>query len=98
MILSLGGAVRRRSASRTITPIWWRAPSAAHRAEREIGALMEGDVHLDAPIGAADVEDIECGDRALAKGELDLLNPALVLHERARKAAARGHHDAFGRG
>src|SRR3546814_4169282 len=46
------------------------APADLRRAEREIGAFVEGDVELDAAIGAADVEHMQLGNRTLAKGEL----------------------------
>src|SRR3546814_10121594 len=74
------------------------APADLRRAEREIGAFVEGDVELDAAIGAADVEHMQLGNCTLAKGELYLPNRAFILHDRPAQLAACGHHDALGRG
>src|SRR3546814_20142969 len=67
------------------------APADLRRAEREIGAFVEGDVELDAAIGAADVEHMQLGNRTLAKGELYLPNRAFILHDPPAPLAAFGH-------
>src|SRR3546814_12770040 len=74
------------------------APADLRRAEREIGAFVEGDVELDAAIGAADVEHMQLGNRTLAKGELYLPNRAFLLHDSPASIAACGHHHPLGRG
>ncbi len=66
-------------------------------AKLEIGLFMQSHVQLDAAIVAADVEDMDCRRRALANGNIKLVNCALILNNCPAKMATCRHDNAFRR-